>query len=1402
MYAIYKQTHPPTGIEHCVYCQFFSPAENNLVVAGTSQLRIYKFYTQDEHNSTGSASSDKTGDGTAKRRKLELVSQYSLFGNIECLKAVRLAGNSRDSLLLSFKDAKFAVVDYDPGTHDLKTRSLHYFEDDKITKSCNQEYFRPPVVCVDPDRRCAVMLIYGTHIVVLPFRQEGVLDEHEQEGTFTASGDRSPLLPSYTINLKDIHEKLCNIIDIQFLHGYYEPTLLILYEPLQTWPGRLAMRHDTCALVAVSLNLSQRTHPVVWSLNNLPFDCSQVLAVPKPIGGVLVCATNSLLYLNQSVPPYGVSLNSIAEHSTDFPLKVQEGVVITLDGAQTLFISSDKLVFSLKGGEIYVVTLVTDGVRSVRGFNFDKAAASVLTSCVCECGNGYLFLGSRLGNSILVKYTEKEELGTEPDLFSPGMDPPQAKRRRLDTDYTYALDDLDELEVYGKEEQSGVKLTSYSFEVCDSLLNIGPCTSVDMGEPAFLSEEFSGGKELDLELVSCSGYGKNGALSVLQRSVRPQVVTTFELPGCVDMWTVLSGEQGDNSYHSFLLLSREDSSMVLKTEQEIMELDHSGFTSQYPTVFAGNLGNGKYILQVTPQGVSLLEGVTQLYHISLDAGLSSIVWCSLSDPYAVMMTADGSIILLEFTLEGTEPKVKISRPQINQGGKVCACCAYRDVSGIFSTEKVDQSLRKVQRQTSTPTTPKSMDVLDEDELLYGESSLPFTSDEEAQEQKNVNDSVFTGESNAETVNPTWWCVVCRDNGVLEIYTLPDFKLVFLVKNFNMAPRVLVDSGSASGVSITGSVGQEDSSPVREILLAGLGHKNSRPMLIALVEQELLVYEAFTFTEASVESHLNLRFKKVQHNLLLRDKKSKQQKVKQVDGIQGTKPKVSSLRVFSDVSSYSGVFLCGSYPYWLFVTSRGALRTHPMNIDGAVTCFAPFHNVNCPKGFLYFNKKGELRISVLPTHLSYDAPWPVRKVPLRCTPHFVTYNRESKTYAVVTSLSEQTKRVVKLNTEDHEAEDIDRDSRFVYPIIDRFSLQLISPVSWEIIPGTRIEMEDWEHVTTCKNLMLASQETHAGHKGFICVGTTHVYGEDITCRGRILIFDIIEVVPEPGQPLTKNKFKMLYGKEQKGPVSALTQVNGYLVSAIGQKIYIWNFKDSNDLVGMAFIDTQMYIHSLMSIKTLIIAADLCKSITLLRLQEETKTLAFVSKDPKPLEVYSADFVIDGPQLGFLVSDGDQNLLLLTYQPEAVESFGGQRLLQRADINIGSHITSFFRIRARTTGKVGGKDLRQLTCFGTLDGGLGLLLPMTEKTYRRLHMLQTKLVECIPHVAGLNPKAFRLVRGKKRSLNNPHRNILDGELLGKFLQLGTMEKLEVAKKIGTTPAQILDDLMDVERSCSHF
>lgn len=105
--------------------------------------------------------------------------------------------------------------------------------------------------------------------------------------------------------------------------------------------------------------------------------------------------------------------------------------------------------------------------------------------------------------------------------------------------------------------------------------------------------------------------------------------------------------------------------------------------------------------------------------------------------------------------------------------------------------------------------------------------------------------------------------------------------------------------------------------------------------------------------------------------------------------------------------------------------------------------------------------------------------------------------------------------------------------------------------------------------------------------------------------------------------------------------------------------------------MAFIDTQLYIHQMISVKNFILAADVMKSISLLRYQEESKTLSLVSRvpegprrrvggagrvqggrwpradldgptscpqDAKPLEVYSVDFMVDNAQLGFLGEQG--------------------------------------------------------------------------------------------------------------------------------------------------------------------
>uniref|UniRef100_A0A8C3UKF8 Cleavage and polyadenylation specificity factor subunit 1 n=1 Tax=Catharus ustulatus TaxID=91951 RepID=A0A8C3UKF8_CATUS len=195
----------------------------------------------------------------------------------------------------------------------------------------------------------------------------------------------------------------------------------------------------------------------------------------------------------------------------------------------------------------------------------------------------------------------------------------------------------------------------------------------------------------------------------------------------------------------------------------------------------------------------------------------------------------------------------------------------------------------------------------------------------------------------------------------------------------------------------------------------------------------------------------------------------------------------------------------------------------------------------------------------------------------------------------------------------------------------------------------------------------------------------------------------------------------------------------------------------------------------------------KSISLLRYQEESKTLSLVSR--------------------VRLSDRDRNLLVYMYLPEAKESFGGLRLLRRADFHVGAHVNTFWRTPCR--GHAEGPNRRSstwenkhITWFATLDGGLGLLLPMQEKTYRRLLMLQNALSSALPHLAGLNPRAFRLLQSERRLLQNAVRNVLDGELLGRFLYLSAMERGELAKKIGTTPDIILDDLLEIDRVTAHF
>jgi cleavage and polyadenylation specificity factor subunit 1 len=86
--------------------------------------------------------------------RLECVCSWQLHAPVQDLAAVRLAGSNRDALLLSFLDAKLSLVEYSPDTHDLRTVSLHIFEDEALRGGYTHNHF-VPTIRVDPENRYA-----------------------------------------------------------------------------------------------------------------------------------------------------------------------------------------------------------------------------------------------------------------------------------------------------------------------------------------------------------------------------------------------------------------------------------------------------------------------------------------------------------------------------------------------------------------------------------------------------------------------------------------------------------------------------------------------------------------------------------------------------------------------------------------------------------------------------------------------------------------------------------------------------------------------------------------------------------------------------------------------------------------------------------------------------------------------------------------------------------------------------------------------------------------------------------------------------------------------------------------------------------------------------------------------
>jgi len=445
------------------------------------------------------------------------------------------------------------------------------------------------------------------------------------------------------------------------------------------------------------------------------------------------------------------------------------------------------------------------------------------------------------------------------------------------------------------------------------------------------------------------------------------------------MWTVYSSINNSSSSsseqkreHSFILISQETSTLIFQTGIDITELEQGGFLTNEQTIYCGNIGED-FIVQITRLHLILLHDSTQLQIISYEN--NPIRFATSLDRYVAILTTHGAIYVYLLIKDNNEQAKLIEYYKLNDKKYTCINL-YIDYSGLFTTTINNQysshttisnsPKQETIQQTTVPLTSNRLDSNefpggdDEDEWLYGGKTIenPLTSSSttiEPMDSSNISPRKNSLPINTKPniIHPiTRWLIAISKDGTLTMHELMIDETIsatikFEIARFNNALKTLVDINDTSP-SMTNYLGRIETSCsafVYELLIIGLGPKKDRVYMIARIDEDLILYEAFSYQNLP-DDRLKLRFHRVTCNALVRTKKSsakKQAAKRQKDAVQvqqqnQTKQNSNSqevipvqtdllddemneyqrmlLRPFNDIANHSGIFICGTHPYWL------------------------------------------------------------------------------------------------------------------------------------------------------------------------------------------------------------------------------------------------------------------------------------------------------------------------------------------------------------------------------------------------------------------------------------------------------------------------------------------------------
>ncbi|EAS27622.3 pre-mRNA-splicing factor rse1 [Coccidioides immitis RS] len=581
MYSLTIQ--PPTAITQAIIGQFSGVKEQQIVIASGSKLSIHE---PDSHQG-----------------KIRTLYSQDVFGIIRSLAAFRLAGSSKDYIIIGSDSGRIAIVEYVPSQNRFNRIHLETFGKSGIRRVVPGQY-----LAVDPKgRACLIASVEKNKLVY-------VLNRNAQ-AELTIS---SPL---------EAHRPQTLVFALTALDvGYENPIFAALevdYTESDQDPTGAAYQEAEKLLVYYELDLGLNHVVRRWAD---PVDRSAAMLFQVPGGadgpsGVLVCGEGNITYRHSNQDAFRVPIprRSGPTENPERKRYITAGVVHKMRRAFFCLLQTED-------GDLFKVTMdmvedengqLTGEVQRLKLKYFDTVPVA---SSLCILKNGFLFVASETGNHHFYQFEklgdDDEETEFSSDDFSADPSEPLAP-------------------VYFRPRPAE------NLNLVESINSLNPLMSCKITN---LTEDDAP------QFYTLSGTGARSTFRTLKHGLEVSEIVESELPSVPSaVWTTKLTR--NDQYDAYIILSFSNGTLVLSIGETVEEVTDTGFLSSAPTLAVQQLGEDS-LIQVHPKGIR---------HIHADRRVNewpapqhrSIVAAATNERQVAVALSSGEIVYFEMDTDGS-----------------------------------------------------------------------------------------------------------------------------------------------------------------------------------------------------------------------------------------------------------------------------------------------------------------------------------------------------------------------------------------------------------------------------------------------------------------------------------------------------------------------------------------------------------------------------------------------------------------------------------------------------------------------------------------------------------------------------------------------------------------------------